>query len=135
MENKPSSRALRISLWVAQVLLAAMFVMSGVMKASMPIEQLSAMMPWTGSVPLTFVKFISIAELLGGIGVLLPSVLRIKPWLSVWAAAGLATILLLSIPFHLSRGETQMIGMNAVMMLVAVFAAWGRWKKVPLEAR
>lgn len=135
MENTNSSKAMHISLWVAHVLLAAMFLMSGCMKASMSIEQLSAMMPWTGSVPSALVRFISIAELLGGIGLVLPSLLRIKPQLTVWAAAGLATILLLSIPFHISRGETSMLGMNALFMFIALFIAWGRWKKAPIQAK
>lgn len=132
MEKKNSSKTMHISLWVAQILLAAMFLLSGFMKASMPIEKLSAMMPWTGSVPSALVRFIAIAELLGGIGLLLPSLLRIKPHLTVWAAVGLATILLLSIPFHISRGETPMIGMNAMFMLMAIFIAWGRSKKAPI---
>lgn len=125
---------MHIAFWVAQVLLASMFLLSGFMKASMPIEKLSAMMPWTGSVPSALVRFISMAEILGGIGLLLPSLLRIKPQLTVWAAAGLATILLLSIPFHISRGETSMIGINALFLLLAVFVTWGRWKKVPIQA-
>lgn len=132
MEKKNSSKTMHISLWVAQILLAAMFLMSGFMKASMPIEKLSAMMPWTGSVPSALVRFIAVAELLGGIGLLLPSLLRIKPQLTVWAAVGLATILLLSIPFHISRGETPMIGMNGLFMLIALFIAWGRSKKAPI---
>ncbi len=135
MEKKNSSKTMHISLWVAQILLAAMFLLSGFMKASMPIEKLSAMMPWTGSVPSALVRFIAIAELLGGIGLLLPSLLRIKPHLTVWAAVGLATILLLSIPFHISRGETPMIGMNAMFMLMAIFIAWGRSKKAPILSK
>ncbi len=135
MENKNSSKTMLISLWVVQVLLIAMFLMSGFMKATMPIEKLSAMMPWTGSVPSAMVRFIAIAELLGGMGLLLPSLLRIKPQLTVWAAVGLATILLLSIPFHISRGETPMIGMNALFMLLALFVAWGRWKKAPITSK
>lgn len=135
MEKKNSSKAMHISLWVAQILLVAMFLMSGFMKSSMPIEKLSAMMPWTGSVPSAMVRFIGIAELLGGIGLLVPSLLRIKPQLTVWAAAGLATILLLSIPFHIWRGETPMIGMNALFMILALFVVWGRWKKAPIQAK
>lgn len=135
MEKKNSLKGMHISLWVVQVLLAVMFLMSGIMKATMPIEKLSAMMPWTGSVPSAMVRFIGIAELLGGIGLLLPSLLRIKPQLTVWAAVGLVTILLLSIPFHISRDETPMIGMNAMFMLLAVFVVWGRWKKAPISPK
>lgn len=132
---KNSSKTMHISLWVAQILLAAMFLMSGFMKASMPIEKLSAMIPWTGSVPSALVRLIAVAELLGGIGLILPSLLRIKPQLTIWAAIGLASILLLSIPFHISRGETQLIGMNGLFMLIASFIAWGRWNKAPISPK
>lgn len=130
-----SSRAMHISLWVVQVLLAAMFLLSGFMKVSMPIEKLSTMLPWATSVPAILVRFIGMSELFGGLGLLLPSMLRIKPELTAWAGLGLATIMLLAIPFHITRGETPMIGMNAIFMLLALFVAWGRWKKAPIQAK
>lgn len=135
METPKSSKAVHITLWVAQVLLAAMFLMSGFMKASTPLEKLSAMVPWTNDVPLALVRFIGTVELLGGLGLLLPSLLRIKPFLTVLAAIGLAIIMLLAIPFHISRGETSVIGMNVLFMLIALFIAWGRWKKVPIPSK
>lgn len=135
MENKNSSKAMHITLWVVQVLLSAMFLMSGFMKASMPIEKLSAMLPWATALPAAVVRFIGLSELLGGLGLLLPSLLRIKPALTAWAGLGLATIMLLAIPFHISRGETPMIGMNGLFMLLALFVAWGRWKKAPIQAK
>lgn len=135
MEKNNSSKAMHLSLWVAQVLLAAMFLMAGFMKVSTPIEKLATMLPWATTVPVELVRFIGLSELFGGLGLLLPSLLRIKPTLTVWAALGLATIMLLAIPFHISRGETTVIGMNAVLMLIAIFIAWGRWKKAPIPAK
>lgn len=127
-----TSKAMHISLWIVQVLLAAMFLMSGFMKASMPVEKLSAMLPWATSVPVALIKFIGLSELLGGLGLILPSLLRIKPTLTIWAGFGLATIMLLAIPFHISRGETPLIGMNAMFMVLSLFVAWGRSKKAPI---
>jgi len=127
-----TSKTMHISLWVVQVLLAAMFLMSGFMKASSPVEKLSAMLPWATSVPVALIKFIGLSELFGGLGLILPSLLRIKPTLTIWAGFGLATIMLLAIPFHISRGETPMIGMNAMFMLLSLFVAWGRSKKAPI---
>ncbi|MBL7901137.1 MAG: DoxX family protein [Bacteroidia bacterium] len=127
-----TSKAMHISLWVVQALLAAMFLMSGFMKASMPVEKLSAMLPWATSVPVALIKFIGLSELLGGLGLILPSLLRFKPTLTIWAGLGLATIMLLAIPFHISRGETPLIGMNAMFMILSLFVAWGRSKKAPI---
>lgn len=129
MTNSNSSKKMNIVLWVVQILLAIMFLMSGIMKAAMPIEKLATMLPWASSVPAALVKLIGVSELLGGIGIVLPSLLRIKPNLTIWASSGLALIMLLAIPFHISRGETQMIGMNIMFMLLALLVAWGRMKK------
>ena len=130
-----ANKTINISLWVAQGLLAAMFLMAGVMKLTQPIDTLSASVPWVSTSPLMLVRFIGFSELMGGIGLLLPAMLRIKPKLTAWAAAGLAIIQILAIPFHISRGESSVIGMNIILMLVAIFIAWGRFKKAPIQPK
>jgi putative oxidoreductase len=130
--EKSTSKGLNIGLWVAQGLLAAMFLMAGGNKTFQSIEELSKMLPWVTQVPLGLVRFIGTSELLGGIGLLLPSILRIKPNLTPLAAIGLATVMLLASFFHFSRGETSVIGMNVVLMAIALFIAWGRTKKAPI---
>ncbi len=134
METK-KSKGLNITLWIVQVLLAAMFLIAGIMKSSMPMEQLYVSMAWTKDVPMGLVRFIGISELLGAIGLLLPSILRIKPVLTPVAASALIVVLVLAIFFHISRGEANIIGMHIVLILVALFVAWGRFKKVPIRAK
>lgn len=126
---------MNIGLWVAQVLLALMFIMAGGMKAFQPIDALAESLPWVTSTPAALVKFIGISELLGGIGLLLPSILRIKPHLTVWAAYGLALIMLLAAGFHGSRGEFTAIGANLFFMALILFVAWGRSKKAPITPK
>ncbi|HEX2533005.1 MAG TPA: DoxX family protein [Chitinophagaceae bacterium] len=136
MKNQQTpSKALHIALWIAQVLLAAMFLMAGFMKLSQPIEQLSQMLPWAAQVPESLVRFIGLAELLGAVGLILPALLRIKPQLTAWAAIGIAIIMVLATFFHISRGETSAIGMNIIMAILAAFIAWGRFKKAPIRAK
>lgn len=130
-----SAKALNITLWVAQVLLVGMFIMAGFSKTSQPIAQLSQMMPWTGQVPVNLVRFIGVSELLGGLGLILPALLRIKPILTAWAALGLATVMLLAAIFHASRGEYAAIGMNLILALTALFIAWGRFRKAPILSK
>jgi len=125
-------KALHIILWVAQVILGGMFMMTGFMKLSQPIDQLSAMMPWAGDVPAMLVRFIGTAELLGGLGLILPAALRIKPQLIAWAAVGLVLVMTFALIFHVSRGETQAIGMNVILAAIAAFIAWGRFTKAPI---
>ena len=129
------SKALNISLWIAQGLLAAMFLMAGAMKSTQPIEQLATSLPWVKEVPAGLVRFIGICEFLGAVGLVLPSLLRIQPKLTIYAAIGIATIMIFALVFHISKGETSVIGMNIVIGLIAVFVAWGRTKKVPIQPK
>lgn len=129
------SKALNISLWVAQGLLAAMFLMAGAMKSTQPIEQLATSLPWVTQVPSGLVRFIGISELLGAIGLILPSVLRIQPKLTVYAAFGIIAIMLFALIFHITKGEFSVIGINIILGLIAIFVAWGRTKKVPVQPK
>tara|TARA_R110000868_G_scaffold337359_2_gene598236 strand:- start:18135 stop:18542 length:408 start_codon:yes stop_codon:yes gene_type:complete len=135
MTNYKKNKAIHIALWVAQGILAAMFIMAGLMKASQPLEVLAESLPWVTSTPVGLVRFIGISEVLGGLGLLIPSIFRFKPFLTVWAAIGLAVIMVLAAIFHVSRGEFAAIGMNIVLLAFALFIAWGRSKKTPILAK
>lgn len=135
MTNQKNNKAINIVLWIAQGLLAAMFVMAGIMKATQPLEVLAESLPWVTSTPLGLVRFIGISELLGGLGLLIPTIFRFKPFLTVWAAFGLGLVMVFAAVFHASRGEFSNIGMNAVLLGIALFIAWGRSKKAPILAK
>jgi len=135
MTNQKSNKGMNIALWLVQVLLGGMFIMAGGMKAAQPVEALVESLPWVTTVPAALVKFIGVSEILGGLGLLLPSLLRIKPSLTVTAAYGLMLVMILAALFHGSRGEFPAIGMNVVLMAMAFFIAWGRSKKAPILAK
>ena len=131
----PRKKGLHIGLWVVQVLVGVLFLLAGLGHAVMPIDQLAAQNPWIGGAMGHFVRFIGVAELLGGIGMILPAATRIKPGLTPLAALGLATIMVLAAITHIARGEPQMIGINIVLGGLAAFVAWGRWRKAPIAPR
>ena len=135
MTNQKSNKAINIALWIAQGLLAVMFIMAGLMKATQPVEALTESLPWVANTPLALVKFIGISELLGGLGLLIPSIFRWKPNLTILAALGLALVMVLAAGFHASRGEFSAIGMNVILLGLALFIAWGRRKKAPILAK
>ena len=83
-------RLKNIALWIIQVLLALLFIFSGVMKFVMPIEVMTKQVPLPGA----FLHFIGVAEVLGGFGLVLPWLLRIKPFLTPLAAGGLTIIMI-----------------------------------------
>jgi uncharacterized membrane protein YphA (DoxX/SURF4 family) len=128
-------RALHIALWVAQVLLAAMFLMTGFMKLTQPIDALAGQMPWVLSFPAAVVRLIGAIEIAGALGLILPSLTRIQPRLTPLAALGLVLVMLGASALHLSRGEGAVVPMNLVLAAVAGFIAWGRSKAAPITPR
>lgn len=113
-------------LWVVQGLVAVAFLMAGVMKASQPIDTLGKTMNWVRDVPPAFVRFIGAAEILGAIGLVVPELTGILPWLTPVAAVGLAIIMVGAAIFHASRREYSRVPMNLILLVVAVVVAYGR---------
>ena len=132
---KPAGLALRIALWIAQLLLALLFGYAGYLKISQPMTELSRMLVWPAALPPALVRFIGLCEMAGCLGLVLPSVSRVLPILSPIAAIGLATIMGLAIPFHIARGEAQVIPLHLVLGGLAVFVAWGRLARAPIAPR
>jgi uncharacterized membrane protein len=123
---------LSIVLWVAQGLLAAVFALSGAIKLARSREQLRERLPWVEDFSDSTVKLIGTAELLGAIGLLLPPLLDIAPWLAAVAATGLATMMVLAALTHVRRKEPAGIVVTLTLGAIAVFIAWGRFGPEPL---
>ena len=132
---EPRRSTLSIVLWIVQVLLALLFIFSGAMKLVMPLEKLAGP-PGSVVLPGAFIRFIGVAELLGGIGLILPGLLRIKPGLTPLAAAGLVIIMIGAVAVTL-MGSTGagMAAVPAVTGLLAGFVAYGRWRLAPIRSR
>ncbi len=128
-------RTLHLSLWVVQILLAAAFLLVGYTHALAPVEVAVARAPWAAALPVALLRFIGVAELAGAAGVLLPGATRIMPSLTPFAAAGLAVMMALAVPFHLVRGEMGAIGINLVLGSLAAFVTWGRARRAPVRGR
>ena len=131
MTDQKRNKGLHIGLWIAQALVALMLLWGASAKLGTPTEELAKMMPWAVENPL-LVTLTGIVDLLGGLGLLLPALLRIKPQFTVYAAYGTIVLMVAAAIFHISRGEYESVGMNVVILLIAVFIAWGRSKKEPI---
>jgi len=121
---------MNIALWIIQVLLALLFLFAGAMKFIIPIEEMTKQMPV--AIPGLFLHFIGVCEIFGSLGLILPMLLRIKPWLTPIAAIGLAIIILGAIAFSLMLGVTQAL-LPFVVELLLIFVAYGRWRSIPAQ--
>jgi hypothetical protein len=117
-----------ITLWIAQIILAGLFGFAGILKATRPIASLTPTMAWAGDVPPALVRFVGVVELAGALGMILPILTGILPWLTPLAAIGFLIIQILAIGLYASRGETaKTVALNLVLLALSVFVVWGRW--------
>ena len=122
---------MNIALWITQALLAALFLFAGAMKLIMPIEEMTKEIAMPGG----FLRFIGVVEVLGGIGLVLPWLLRIRPNLTPLAAAGLVIIMIGATAVTLMSGAIATALMPFVVGLLAAFVAYGRWRLTPLPSK
>jgi uncharacterized membrane protein YphA (DoxX/SURF4 family) len=118
--------SMNVTLWIVQGLLAFAFIAVGSLKL-FAYEKFKAQSEKKGPVGITrgLAAFIGFAEIAGGLGIVLPMATNIAPSLSLWAAVGLSTIMLLAIGFHLRRHESAVA--PSVLLLLAVLVLFGRF--------
>jgi hypothetical protein len=128
-ETEDSMNAL---LWVLQVLLALAFFAHGLLLLMPPasmVEQMNA------SLPRWFQLFLGVAEVLAAMGLTLPGLTRIMPQLVSWAAGGIMIVMISATIFHVMRGEVSSAATTLVLLLIASFVAYKRWRVVPITPR
>jgi putative oxidoreductase len=123
---------MNVIFWIVQGMLAAVYLLAGVPKATLPIAGLSKRVDWIGKVPAALVRFIGAAEVLGAIGLIVPLATGILPWLTVAAAIGLIALQVCAVVFHVSRGESKALPANALLLLLALVVVVGRVPFVPV---
>jgi hypothetical protein len=122
---------MNVALWIVQVLLAALFLFAGGMKLVGPIDQTGAPVQFPGA----FLVFIGVVEVLGGLGLILPSLLRIAPGLTPLAALGLVILMAGAVVTGLMGGALALSLIPLAVGLLAAFVAWGRWRRAPIASR
>jgi uncharacterized membrane protein YphA (DoxX/SURF4 family) len=120
------------AVWIVQILLALAFIAAGFMKATQPKEKLYANMQWVEDFSPNIIKAIGVIEILGGLGLVLPALTGILPWLTPLAGIGLALDMIGAILTHVRRKENSIIVANLVLLALAAFVAYGRFVAVPL---
>jgi uncharacterized membrane protein YphA (DoxX/SURF4 family) len=118
---------MNITLWIIQVVLAAIFFMAGIMKLTQPKEKLSKQLPWVNDLKMSTVRVIGLAELLGAIGLIIPWLTGFVPVLTPVSAIGICLIMVLATNIiHLGKKEYGGVAFNIVLFLLAGFVAYGR---------
>lgn len=124
---------MNILLWVLQSLLALLFLFAGIMKFVTPVEEMMKQMPV--NIGGGLLHFVGVCEILGGLGLILPALLRIKPSLTPLAAAGLLVILIGAVVITLMAGSIVLALFPLVVALLTLFVAYGRWRVAPVLSK
>ena len=123
---------MNILLWIIQILLGILFLFAGGTKFYYTIQQMRDMgPPYQILFPSWFIHFIGVCEILGGLGLVLPGLLRIRPYLTVLAAIGLTIIMIGAVVVTaMSVGIGPAIP-TVIIGLLCAFVAYGRTKLRP----
>jgi len=120
---------MNVALWIAQGLLALLFLFAGGMKLVTPMEEMIKQMPL--ALPPLFLRFTGVLEILGGLGVILPWLLHIWPVLTPLAAAGLVIVMIGATLYTLAAVDVASALMPLAVGFLCAFVAYGRWRLVP----
>jgi len=126
------ARVLNIALWVLQVLMAILFFWHGQFSVFPPADMVAMINANIGE---GLRVFIGVAEILAAIGLIVPGLTRILPWVTALAAAGLMIVMSSATVFHVYRGETASAISAAVIFVLVSVIAYTRWKVAPIAAR
>lgn len=124
---------MNVALWIASGVLATAFLVAGTGKLFVPREKLVATSvgQWTEDFSPTALRTISVLEILGVMGLILPALLGVAPILVPLAAVGLALVMVGAMIVHVRRREFPAVMGNLVYFGLAVFVAWGRFGPEP----
>ena len=125
---------MNILLWIIQVLLALLFLFAGRTKLVLPMQVLQSMgSPNSIHLPGLLLRFIGVCEVLGGLGLILPGLLKIKPGLTALAAAGLVIVMIGAVVLTAAGDGIGAAVVPFVVLLLLIFVAYGRWRLAPLR--
>ena len=79
--------------------------------------------------------FLGVSEVAAAVGITLPGATRILPWLVPSAAAGIMFVMVSATIWHVMRGEISSAVVTLVLLVMATFVAYMRWRVHPIPAR
>jgi hypothetical protein len=128
VHTSPRVRTVRVVLWTVQILLALVFLAHGVLLLAPPAavaEQMNAVLPrW-------FQLSLGVAEVLAAVGLTLPALTRILPWLTAWAAGGIMVVMVSATIWHFARHEVSSAITTLVLLAMATVVARARRRDHP----
>ena len=128
---RAKAKRINVTIWTVQVILACLFLFAGGMKLVLPIAAMTQQIPLPGA----FLRFLGVAEFAGALGLILPSLLKIRPWLTPIAAGGLVIIMSGATGITMAGGKIEPALVPFVVGLFAGLVVFARTRVVPIRER
>ena len=128
-------KKLNIIVWVLQVLLAAFFIYSGLLKLTSHELIFGDLRPlWFEHAPSWMPVLAGSLEILGGIGIVLPAITRINPILVPISLFSLALLMAAAYALQVWTGDNTS-ELALILMFVTAELGWLRLKVIPIAAK
>ena len=128
---RAKAKGINVTIWTVQVILACLFLFAGGMKLVMPIAAMTKQVPLPG----LFLRFLGVAECAGALGLILPALLHIRPWLTPIAAGCLVIIMSGATGITMAGGKIEPALVPFVIGLLAGSVVYARTRVVPIRER
>jgi hypothetical protein len=129
--RRVASKRINVAIWTVQVLLACLFLFAGGAKLVLPISELTKQVPLPG----LFLRFLGVVEVAGALGLILPSLLRIRPYLTPLAAGGLIIIMSGATSISMIGGKVTPAIPTFVAGCLAGLVLYARTRVVPIREK
>jgi hypothetical protein len=124
---------MNVTLWIAAGLLAAVAMTGGITKTLVSKEKLAGIKgaEWTRHAGAGFIKTIGVVELLAAVGLILPAVVDIAPFMVPVTAVCWILLMVGAVTVHLRLRQFSLVMVNLSYVALAAFIAWGRFDLEP----
>lgn len=129
--SRAASKRINVAIWTVQVLLGCLFLFAGGAKLVLPIAEMTKQFPLPGA----FLRFLGVVELAGALGLILPSLLRVRPYLTPLAAGGLIIVMSGATAISMAGGTIVPAIPPFVVGCLAGLVLYARTRVVPIRER
>jgi len=123
---------MNIAVWIMQGILAAWFLMPATMKLISPKEKMIEKRQLKPNDSVMPVRILGLLELLGVIGIIIPSLKGILPILTPLAAIGFSVVMAGAFVVHYNRKEYKILPLLVLAFILSLVVAYYRFKTLTI---
>lgn len=117
------------ALWIAQVVLASVFAVNGIINLSAPLDRLIESTAWAATVPLPVIRAIGAIEILGAVSLMLPTSSLLLTHVAGWCATLFAALVTADVIARWASGPSRGLALQVLLVVVTGLVAWERLRR------